>query len=458
LSIQTDLIDTSPALSVYNGSSTPLFYLLNNGNFGIATDTPTNILTIGQGMGNAIADGWSVYSSKEYKTDITYLEEDDYEEILDEIEGMNLARYRWKNDDVIFEENYGMGSLSTTDGLNLGVIAEEAPEEVLSNDGKSISLYDYTSFALAGVKALKKEVDELRTVLEANGYLRDSSTLPQDDGGMMIAGDNGEQFQLAVDEDGYVVLDKLKVKDLEIAQGGQITLPQGEDEIMGEGRVATSSDYAIIENNKVRQNSKIFVSFTSNLQGASWWICDKIEGESFKVCLSQPAKEALSFDYWIAQGRVLRQVEDSNSAGSVGVPSLVGDGIQQTGEFGEDSGEDSEEAVLSTASSGEGSEISTANGVEGYLDSENPDTEESSGDATEEESGSSNLLENSPQQVEVSGTEENEEPIIEEASTEGDVTEEESIIEQPTTEETSVIEELPVEESVTVIIEEESIE
>jgi hemin uptake protein HemP len=219
LSIQTDLIDTSPALAMYNGSSTPLFYLLNNGNFGIATDTPTNILTIAQGAGNAIADGWSVYSSEEYKTDITYLEEKDYEDILEEIEGMNLARYRWKKDEVRSPTPNNVRSWTPTSAptsdLNLGVIAEQAPEEVLSKDGKSVSLYDYASYALAGVKALKNEVDELRVLLEANGYLQDSSTLVQGDNGIVIIGENGEKVELRVDQQGYLAVEKIKAKFIE---------------------------------------------------------------------------------------------------------------------------------------------------------------------------------------------------------------------------------------------------
>jgi len=104
-------------------------------------------------------------------------------------------------------------------------------------------------------------------------------------------------------------LDKLKVRDLEIVQGGQMTLPQGQDEIVGQGIVAISSDYAIIENSKISQQSKIFISFTANLNGASWWVCDKIESQSFKVCLSQPAQESLTFDYWIVQTKTAEQAE-----------------------------------------------------------------------------------------------------------------------------------------------------
>ena len=183
-------------------TSTSSLIIDSNGNFGIATNTPTNILTIGQGMGNAIADGWDVYSSEEYKTDITYLEEKDYDDILEEIEGINVATYRWKTD--VVDDSYFESTASST---NLGIIAEEAPDRVLSNDGKSVSLYDYTTFAIAGVKAVKSELDELRATLEANGYLSDSAAEPEENT-MSLSG-------LTIDVDGYTIIDKIRSKDIE---------------------------------------------------------------------------------------------------------------------------------------------------------------------------------------------------------------------------------------------------
>jgi hypothetical protein len=215
LSIQTDSISsTTPAMSIYNASSTPLMFLMNNGNFGIATDTPTNILTIGQGMGNAIADGWEVYSSREYKTDIIYLEEKDYKDILDEIEEIDVATYKWKAD--IEEDLIGPIVVeNTSTSTNLGIIAEEAPERVLAKDGKAVSLYDYATFAIAGVKALKTEVDELRATLEENGYLSDSDIQVQDDTGIIVINTDGEEVELRVDTDGALVADRIKAKYIE---------------------------------------------------------------------------------------------------------------------------------------------------------------------------------------------------------------------------------------------------
>jgi len=39
----------------------------------IADSTPTNIFTIGQGHGKALADGWNTYSSRRWKTNIQTL-------------------------------------------------------------------------------------------------------------------------------------------------------------------------------------------------------------------------------------------------------------------------------------------------------------------------------------------------------------------------------------------------
>ena len=298
-------------------TTTPSLVIDASGNFGIATTTPTNILTIGQGMGNAIADGWSVYSSEKYKTDITYLEERDYEDILKEIEGMNLATYRWKGeagvDSSPLAQNDNDASPQNDIGLGkmLGVIAEQAPAQVLSPDGQSVSLYDYASYALAGVKAVKSEVDKLKEILgvveNEDGTLgmADSSpidSLPTAQNDIItLRSADGQEYQLALDSEGYVVLDKIRVRDLEIISGGQLTVASGANEITGGGEIVMGQRYGEVKNSKVAADSKIFVSFTSNLGGNNWWVCEKEAGEYFRVCISSPAETLTTFDYWIVQ-------------------------------------------------------------------------------------------------------------------------------------------------------------
>ncbi|MFH1387726.1 MAG: tail fiber domain-containing protein, partial [Patescibacteria group bacterium] len=190
-------------IDILNAPTTTSSLIIDqNGRFGIATTTPTNILTIGQGRGNAIADGWDVYSSEDYKTEITYLEEQDYKDILDEIEALNTATYRWKDRSFADAQDDNNGK------KNFGIIAEEAPERVLSEDGKSISLYDYATFAIAGVKAVKSEVDKLKLRVDELGQLIDSSATPQNDNETSLSG-------LVLDSEGYAVINKIKSKLIE---------------------------------------------------------------------------------------------------------------------------------------------------------------------------------------------------------------------------------------------------
>jgi regulator of replication initiation timing len=45
--------------------------------------------------------------------------------------------------------------------VRLGVVAEEAPREIVSPDGKAVSLSDYITFVAGAVKALAAEFDGL---------------------------------------------------------------------------------------------------------------------------------------------------------------------------------------------------------------------------------------------------------------------------------------------------------
>jgi Chaperone of endosialidase len=59
---------------------------------GIDVPSPTNILTVLQGGGNAIADGWSTYSSRRWKTNIHPLEN-----ALSKVEQLRGVSYDLKN-------------------------------------------------------------------------------------------------------------------------------------------------------------------------------------------------------------------------------------------------------------------------------------------------------------------------------------------------------------------------
>ena len=131
----------------------PLTLAENGGNVGIGTSNPTNILTIRQGGGDAIADGWVTYSSKRWKTHIQPLVG-----ALDKIEQLRGVSFSW-----------------TSTGKNdIGLIAEEVaktvPEVVAfdanGTDAKGIEYSRLTALLIEAVKEQQNEITELRRKLE----------------------------------------------------------------------------------------------------------------------------------------------------------------------------------------------------------------------------------------------------------------------------------------------------
>lgn len=122
-----------------------------NGNLGLEVTNPTHRLqlpnTPGPG-GSGLATDWLKYSSREYKEDIVGLEPKDYAAVLEEIEQMELVYYRYKNQED--ERRY------------LGVVAEDAPEQVVTPDRKGLSLSEFTAFSIAGLKAQQAYIKALQ--------------------------------------------------------------------------------------------------------------------------------------------------------------------------------------------------------------------------------------------------------------------------------------------------------
>jgi hypothetical protein len=55
------------------------------------------------------------------------------------------------------------------DKIHTGIIAEEAPEAVLSQGGRSIELYDYVSYGITALKALQRRLDRMETRMREVG-------------------------------------------------------------------------------------------------------------------------------------------------------------------------------------------------------------------------------------------------------------------------------------------------
>jgi hypothetical protein len=119
----------------------------------IADSTPTNIFTIGQGHGKALADGWTTYSSRRWKTNIHTLPD-----ALAKVEKLRGVSY----------------DLKENGQHEIGVIAEEVgavvPEVVaFEANGKDARGVDYsrlTALLIEAVKTQQKEIVALRTQLK----------------------------------------------------------------------------------------------------------------------------------------------------------------------------------------------------------------------------------------------------------------------------------------------------
>jgi hypothetical protein len=108
---------------------------------GIGTATPANVFTIAQGAGAAVADGWSVYSSRRWKTNIHTLNG-----ALGKVEQLRGVSY----------------DLQANGRHEVGVIAEEVgavvPEVVTwDKNGKDAQSVDYTRLTALLIEATKEQ-------------------------------------------------------------------------------------------------------------------------------------------------------------------------------------------------------------------------------------------------------------------------------------------------------------
>jgi DNA-directed RNA polymerase specialized sigma54-like protein len=112
---------------------------------GIGTATPSNVFTIAQGAGQAIADGWATYSSRRWKTNIHTLQN-----ALGMVERLRGVSY----------------DLKTNGQHEVGVIAEEVgavvPEVVsYEENGKDARGVDYSRLTALLIEATKEQQQEI---------------------------------------------------------------------------------------------------------------------------------------------------------------------------------------------------------------------------------------------------------------------------------------------------------
>jgi hypothetical protein len=139
------------ATSQNSGSSWEAgFVVQQNGRVGVGTSSPGYAFQVGtNGDGTeARANAWNLLSSRKYKSDITPLKENEYSDILKQLVQTDVVRYRFYQDENETE--------------HLGLIAEDAPRDIVTRDGEALSLSDYCAFLLAATKAQQEEIEALK--------------------------------------------------------------------------------------------------------------------------------------------------------------------------------------------------------------------------------------------------------------------------------------------------------
>jgi hypothetical protein len=124
------------------------------GYVGISTTSPGYALQVGDpGDGTqARANAWNILSSRDFKENVRPLAGSDYEGILEKLLEAEVVRYVFVNDEA------AVG--------HIGLIAEDAPPEIVTPDGKGLSLSDYSAFLLAAIKAQQVQIETMQTELE----------------------------------------------------------------------------------------------------------------------------------------------------------------------------------------------------------------------------------------------------------------------------------------------------
>ncbi len=150
----TSTADYSFAFGRNFSSSVPNAVIFHNSvvpiRVGIGVTVPTHYIDV---AGGAYCNGaqWVSVSSVKYKKDIQSLTPQEYQDILKKLAQTEVVRYRYKSENSA--------------ELHIGVIAEDAPEEMVDAERIGIPTGDAVGFLLAALKAQQQEIEALKAMV-----------------------------------------------------------------------------------------------------------------------------------------------------------------------------------------------------------------------------------------------------------------------------------------------------
>ena len=150
--------------SRYHSTTTPAMVIDENGNIGIGFGATSTMAYKLQVHGDIGAQSFINLSTRTAKENIEHLTEAEYTNALDMIRDTDLATYNYIGECAALA-----GASSTIPGTpckkRLGLIAEEAPSQILSVDGKGVDLYQTIALVFAATKAQDERIAKLEAAL-----------------------------------------------------------------------------------------------------------------------------------------------------------------------------------------------------------------------------------------------------------------------------------------------------
>ena len=120
-------------------------------------------------------------------------------------------------------------------------------------------------------------------------------------------------------KDGVTKIAKLLVDEL------RIRIKEGGNSVVGSAAFPAHAIELQVKNSLVEENSQIFITFKSDLDGRSWYLSEIVPGQGFTVKLNNSIPKELKFNYWIVL--VEGEYEESNT-GSEAEPAENPEDIQ----------------------------------------------------------------------------------------------------------------------------------